>query len=49
MVCGLIYDEVKGWLEEGIEVGMCWEDVFEDWLCFDCGVGKLDFEMIEIG
>ncbi|MCR7835146.1 rubredoxin, partial [Pseudomonas aeruginosa] len=21
----------------------------EDWLCPDCGVGKLDFEMIEIG
>ncbi|MCR7545865.1 rubredoxin, partial [Pseudomonas aeruginosa] len=20
-----------------------------DWLCPDCGVGKLDFEMIEIG
>ncbi|MCR8308619.1 rubredoxin, partial [Pseudomonas aeruginosa] len=26
-----------------------WEDVPEDWLCPDCGVGKLDFEMIEIG
>ncbi|WP_208540513.1 rubredoxin, partial [Pseudomonas aeruginosa] len=25
------------------------EDVPEDWLCPDCGVGKLDFEMIEIG
>ncbi|MCR7239964.1 rubredoxin, partial [Pseudomonas aeruginosa] len=24
-------------------------DVPEDWLCPDCGVGKLDFEMIEIG
>ncbi|MCR7945828.1 rubredoxin, partial [Pseudomonas aeruginosa] len=34
---------------EGIEAGTRWEDVPEDWLCPDCGVGKLDFEMIEIG
>ena len=48
VVCGLIYDEAKGWPEEGIEAGTRWEDVPEDWLCPDCGVGKLDFEMIEI-
>ena len=28
--------------------GTRWEDVPEDWLCPDCGVGKLDFEMIEM-
>ena len=49
VVCGLIYDEAKGWPEEGLEAGTRWEDVPEDWLCPDCGVGKLDFEMIEIG
>ncbi len=48
VVCGLIYDEAKGWPEEGIEAGTRWEDVPEDWLCPDCGVGKLDFEMIEM-
>ncbi|HCH78631.1 MAG TPA: rubredoxin, partial [Pseudomonas sp.] len=26
-----------------------WEDVPEDWVCPDCGVGKMDFEMIAIG
>lgn len=29
--------------------GTAWEDVPEDWVCPDCGVGKLDFEMIAIG
>ena len=49
IVCGLIYDEAKGWPEDGIAPGTRWEDVPEDWLCPDCGVGKLDFEMIEMG
>ncbi|MCR7570951.1 rubredoxin, partial [Pseudomonas aeruginosa] len=25
-----------------------WEDIPADWVCPDCGVGKIDFEMIEI-
>ena len=25
-----------------------WDDVPDDWLCPDCGVGKEDFEMTEI-
>ena len=32
----------------GIEPGTAWEDVPEDWLCPECGVGKEDFDMIEI-
>ena len=47
VVCGLIYDEALGWPEDGIEPGTRWEDVPEDWLCPDCGVGKEDFELIE--
>ena len=27
IVCGLIYDEVEGWPEDGIEPGTKWEDV----------------------
>lgn len=49
VVCGFIYDEAEGWPEDGIEPGTAWEDVPEDWECPDCGVGKEDFEMIEIG
>ena len=46
IVCGLIYDEEEGWPDDGIEPGT--EDVPEDWVCPDCGVGKEDFEMVEI-
>ncbi|MDL0432959.1 FAD-dependent oxidoreductase [Marinobacter sp. TBZ242] len=48
VVCGLIYDEAKGWPKDGIAPGTRWEDVPDDWLCPDCGVGKADFEMLEI-
>lgn len=48
IVCGWIYDEAKGDPEEGIEPGTRWEDVPQDWVCPDCGVGKQDFEMLEI-
>ena len=43
IVCGWIYDEELGLPEEGIEPGTKWEDVPEDWVCPDCGVGKEDF------
>ena len=48
IVCGLIYDEELGWPDDGIEPGTAWEDVPEDWLCPECGVGKADFDMIEL-
>ena len=46
--CGLIYDEALGLPDEGIAPGTAWEDVPEAWTCPDCGVGKADFEMVEI-
>ncbi|GGB39954.1 pyridine nucleotide-disulfide oxidoreductase [Oceanisphaera marina] len=48
IICGLIYDEAKGWPSDGIAPGTAWEDVPDDWLCPDCLVGKADFEMLEI-
>jgi rubredoxin len=48
IVCGLIYEEAEGWPDDGITPGTAWDDVPEDWICPDCGVGKEDFEMIEI-
>jgi len=48
IVCGLIYDEELGWPDDGIAPGTTWDDVPDDWLCPDCGVGKEDFEMVEI-
>lgn len=47
IVCGYIYDEVEGWLEDGIVFGIKWEDVLDDWVCLDCGVLKEDFELME--
>jgi rubredoxin-NAD+ reductase len=47
IVCGLIYDEKEGWPDDGIEPGTKWQDVPDDWLCPDCGVGKEDFELLE--
>ncbi|TRX54989.1 rubredoxin--NAD(+) reductase [Thalassomonas sp. M1454] len=47
-VCAWIYDEAKGWPEDGIEPGTRWEDIPDDWLCPECGVGKEDFDMVAI-
>jgi rubredoxin len=49
VVCGLIYEEAKGWPDDGIAPGTRWADVPESWVCPDCGVGKADFEMVAIG
>lgn len=48
VICGLIYDEAEGWPDDDIAPGTRWEDVPDDWTCPDCGVGKEDFEMIEM-
>jgi len=42
--CGTIYDEKKGWPEEGIAAGTKFENIPDDWLCPDCGMTKNDFE-----
>lgn len=47
-ICGFIYDESQGLPEEGISPGTAWSDIPDDWRCPDCGVGKADFQMIEI-
>jgi rubredoxin-NAD+ reductase len=47
IVCGWVYDEATGDPDSGIAAGTRWEDIPDDWLCPDCGVGKEDFEMIE--
>lgn len=44
LICDYVYDEEKGDPEHGIAPGTKWEDVPEDFLCPDCGAGKLDFD-----
>lgn len=48
IVCGFIYDEAAGLPEEGIPPGTRWDEIPDDWLCPECGVGKEDFDMIEV-
>ncbi len=48
LVCAWIYDEAKGWPEDGIPPGTRWEDVPSDWTCPECGASKGDFHMLEI-
>ena len=48
IVCGFVYDEAQGRPEEGIAAGTLWSAVPEDWACPDCGVAKVDFEVVEI-
>lgn len=47
IVCGWIYDEKTGDPDSGIAPGTKFEDIPDDWLCPDCGVGKEDFELLE--
>ncbi len=48
IVCGFIYDEALGLPEEGIAPGTAWSDIPDNWVCPDCGIGKEDFEMVEV-
>lgn len=48
LVCGWIYNEAEGCPDEGIAPGTRWEDIPDDWMCPECGVGKEDFEMVEV-
>ncbi|AGC69544.1 rubredoxin [Thermoclostridium stercorarium subsp. stercorarium DSM 8532] len=43
-VCGYVYDPEVGDPEHGIAPGTPFEDLPDDWVCPDCGVGKDMFE-----
>jgi len=43
-VCGYVYDPADGDPTSDIEPGTPFEDLPEDWVCPDCGVGKDMFE-----
>ena len=48
LLCGWIYNEAAGLPDEGITPGTRWKDVPSDWTCPECGVGKEDFDMVEV-
>ncbi len=46
LVCGYIYDPVKGDPDNGIASGTSFESLPDTWVCPECGVGKDQFEKI---
>jgi len=42
--CGYIYDPENGDPDNGIEPGTAFEDLPDDWVCPQCGVGKEYFQ-----
>jgi rubredoxin len=42
--CGYIYDPEKGDPENGINPGTPFEELPDDWVCPQCGVGKEFFQ-----
>lgn len=42
-VCGYVYDEELGDADNGLEAGVKFEDLPEDFTCPLCGVGKDQF------
>lgn len=47
-VCGYVYDPAYGDPDNDVEPGTIFEDVPDDWLCPDCGVGKDLFEKVNM-
>jgi rubredoxin len=45
--CDYIYDPELGDPENDIEPGTPFEDLPDDWVCPDCGVGKEEFVPID--
>ena len=43
-VCGYIYDPAVGDSVNNIAAGTAFENLPEDWVCPECGVGKEFFE-----
>jgi rubredoxin len=47
IVCGYIYDPAEGDPDAGVEPGTAFEDLPDDWVCPECGVGKDEFEPLD--
>jgi len=46
-VCGYIYAPDKGDPTSNVAPGTAFEDLPDDWVCPECGVGKDQFEKME--
>jgi len=46
-VCGYIYDPEKGDETQNVAPGTPFEQLPDDWVCPDCGVGKEEFDPVD--
>ena len=46
LLCGYVYDPEAGDADSGIEPGVSFEDLPEDWVCPLCGAGKDQFKKL---
>ena len=46
-LCGYVYDPADGDPDNGVERGVAFGDVPEDWLCPLCGAPKEDFSLLD--
>jgi len=42
-ICGYVYNQVEGDVENGIAPGTAFDDIDDKWVCPPCGVGKEHF------
>ena len=42
-VCSYVYDPAIGDPDNGVAAGTAFDDIPDDWVCPDCGVGKDEF------
>ena len=47
LVCGYIYDPLKGDMDNGIKPGTSFEDLPDVWVCPVCGAGKDQFKKLD--
>lgn len=47
VLCGYVYDPEIGDAELGIEPGVSFDELPEDFVCPLCGAGKDEFEIVE--
>jgi rubredoxin len=47
LMCGYIYDPATGDPTGGIAAATAFEELPDDWICPECGVGKEEFEAVD--
>jgi rubredoxin len=47
MICGYIYDPLKGDPDSGIDPGTPFEELPETWICPQCGAAKDEFKELK--